>query len=207
MERNLLTEEKIKCSARGVFYRKGYTATRISDIAINAGVNRSLVNYYFRSKQALFEIIMKESIATLSEMIQAVINDEQTNIGNKIDLIVTNYSTFLENNKELPSFILREIQTNPDKTLGYYFDSLKGGFSGSTFYRQLEEHIEKQSLRNSISAEHVIINIISICIYPFLDDKLMMKLINRDDTLLFDSLIEERKYLNAFWIKKTLNLS
>ena len=82
MERNLLTEEKIKCSARGVFYRKGYTATRISDIAINAGVNRSLVNYYFRSKQALFEIIMKESIATLSEMIQAVINDEQTNIGN-----------------------------------------------------------------------------------------------------------------------------
>ena len=59
-EPNLSTEEKIKAAARKVFMEKGYGASRTRDIAEEAGINLALLNYYFRSKEKLFnEIIQK----------------------------------------------------------------------------------------------------------------------------------------------------
>ncbi|HOA37485.1 MAG TPA: TetR family transcriptional regulator, partial [Flavihumibacter sp.] len=55
---NKSTEEKIKAAARTVLYKKGFAATRTRDIAEEAGMNLALINYYFRSKKKLFEIIM-----------------------------------------------------------------------------------------------------------------------------------------------------
>ena len=53
--KDLSTEQKIKNAARKVFTEKGYAATRTRDIAEAAGINLALLNYYFRSKQKLFE--------------------------------------------------------------------------------------------------------------------------------------------------------
>lgn len=57
---DLSTEQKIIEAARKVFTRKGYSATRTRDIAEEAGLNLALLNYYFRSKQKLFELVMAE---------------------------------------------------------------------------------------------------------------------------------------------------
>ena len=54
------TEEKIKEAARKLFTQKGFAATRTRDIAEEAGINLALLNYYFRSKQKLFDLIMKD---------------------------------------------------------------------------------------------------------------------------------------------------
>ena len=56
------TEEKIKEAARTVFHKKGFAATRTRDIAEEADINLALLNYYFRSKAKLFEIIMVETL-------------------------------------------------------------------------------------------------------------------------------------------------
>ncbi len=56
------TEEKIKEAARTVFTRKGYAATRTRDIAKEANINLALLNYYFRSKEKLFGLIMMEKM-------------------------------------------------------------------------------------------------------------------------------------------------
>lgn len=61
------TEEKIKEAARTVFHKKGFAATRTRDIAEEAGINLALLNYYFRSKQRLFELIMVETTAAFSD--------------------------------------------------------------------------------------------------------------------------------------------
>ena len=57
------TEEKIKEAARVVFHKKGYAATRTRDIAEEADINLALLNYYFRSKEKLFDIIMVETLS------------------------------------------------------------------------------------------------------------------------------------------------
>ena len=63
------TEEKIKSAARTVFHTKGFAATKTRDIAKEAGINLALLNYYFRSKEKLFQIIMMDSIHSLFQSI------------------------------------------------------------------------------------------------------------------------------------------
>ena len=57
MKKDISTEEKIKEAARKIFHKKGYAGTRTRDIAEEAGINLALLNYYYRSKEKLFELI------------------------------------------------------------------------------------------------------------------------------------------------------
>ena len=49
------TEEKIKKAARKLFTKNGFDAVKTRDIAAEAGINLALLNYYFRSKDALIQ--------------------------------------------------------------------------------------------------------------------------------------------------------
>ena len=55
------TEEKILAAAKKVFMTKGMAGARMQDIADEAGINKALLHYYFRSKDKLFETIFLES--------------------------------------------------------------------------------------------------------------------------------------------------
>src|SRR3954466_8308931 len=98
---SLSTQEKIKEAARKVFLRKGFSATRTRDIAEEAGINLALLNYYFRSKQKLFEEVMKEKIQTLLQTVVPVLINPATTLEDKIKLIVSNYIEVLMANNDL----------------------------------------------------------------------------------------------------------
>ncbi len=49
------TEEKIFKAAKDVFHRKGFDGTRMQEIADKANINMSMLHYYYRSKDKLFE--------------------------------------------------------------------------------------------------------------------------------------------------------
>src|SRR6195952_788113 len=85
------TEEKIKQAATKVFMQKGYAATRTRDIAEAAEINLALLNYYFRSKEKLFEIVMLEKVQKLFGLIIPVVTDETMDLEKKIELIAANY--------------------------------------------------------------------------------------------------------------------
>ena len=61
--KDISTEERIKAAARKVFHQKGFAGTRTRDIAEEAGINHAMLNYYFRSKEKLFEMVMMETMA------------------------------------------------------------------------------------------------------------------------------------------------
>ena len=75
VEVDLSTEEKIKEAAKKVFLKKGYAATRTRDIAEEAGINLALLNYYFRSKEKLFDLIMLEKLEKFFGVIAPVLNN------------------------------------------------------------------------------------------------------------------------------------
>ena len=52
-------EEKILEAARQVFENKGMSGARMQEIAEVAKINKSLLHYYYRSKQKLFEAVFK----------------------------------------------------------------------------------------------------------------------------------------------------
>src|SRR6202042_3239514 len=103
------TEEKIKEAARVLFTSKGYAATTVRDIAAEANINLALVNYYFRSKEKLFDLIMAETIQKLFEKIRPIIYGETTSITEKIESIVDHYLELLIANPDFPLFIVNEL--------------------------------------------------------------------------------------------------
>ncbi len=58
------TEEIIKDTAKRMFFGEGKFHATTQEIADEAGVNRTLINYYFRSRDNLFEIILNEARKT-----------------------------------------------------------------------------------------------------------------------------------------------
>ena len=92
------TEEKIIAAARKLFTQKGFSATRTRDIAEEAGINLALLNYYFRSKQNLFQIIIEEKFDTLFGMIGPILSDKEVPLEEKISTLVASYTLMLLEN-------------------------------------------------------------------------------------------------------------
>jgi len=189
------TEEKIIAAARVVFTQKGYSATRTRDIAAEAGLNLALLNYYFRSKEKLFGIIMEEKILQFFGFIIPLINDAGTTLQQKVEQIVSEYTDLLSANADLPFFILSEIKNNPE-----FFMKItgKGDFlSKSVLIRQIRE---KAPGRNPF---HYLINLLGMCIFPFIMNPVLQKM-GAVNEKMFTKMMKERKAFIPGWIKTML---
>jgi TetR/AcrR family fatty acid metabolism transcriptional regulator len=79
-ERAAGTEEKrrqILDAAVRVFARKGFHASRVGDIAEDAGVAHGLLYHYFASKDEVLETIFRENWGVLVERIDAVVESNE----------------------------------------------------------------------------------------------------------------------------------
>src|SRR5436309_11093265 len=83
-------EEKIIAAARKVFLSKGMDGARMQDIADEAGINKALLHYYFRSKDKLFEHIFMEVVAAFLPRIFAILESEAT-LFEKIEQFCSEY--------------------------------------------------------------------------------------------------------------------
>lgn len=190
------TEEKIKEAARTVFTQKGYSATRTRDIAEEAGINLALLNYYFRSKEKLFELVMAEKVAKLFGVIAPIVNNANTSLDEKVTLIADAYITMLTQNPGLPLFVLSEIRNNPE----HFGNKMQAGklLTESYFVKQL---VEK---RPDIHPLHFIINVLSMCIFPFIAKPVLESAGVMSANQLGD-FTEERKVFIVKWFKAMID--
>ncbi len=194
-EGELSTEEKFKEAARIVFTQKGYAATKTRDIAEQAGLNLALLNYYFRSKEKLFEIIMMERIQQLFASIFPELNRTETSLEEKIDLVAANYITMLMENPDLPLFVLSEIRRNPER-FGEVMQ-LKTYVLNSFFIKQLAER------KPDVNPVHLVINFLGMMVFPFIAKPVFQatRSISEGDYM---QLMEQRKKLVPVWMKMML---
>jgi AcrR family transcriptional regulator len=190
------TEEKIKAAANVVFIKKGFAGTRTRDIAEEAGINLALLNYYFRSKEKLFDIVMMENIQRFLSGMRGVLNDEGLDLKEKVALIAENYTVMLKVQPNMPLFILGEIKSNPEKLVTNM--KVKEIMIKSHFYQQLRE-----ALGNKINPLHFLINIISLTVFPFVASP-MLKAVGELKDEDFEKIVEERKKMIPVWIDAML---
>ncbi|MFT3935325.1 MAG: TetR/AcrR family transcriptional regulator [Chitinophagaceae bacterium] len=197
---DISTEDKIKNAARIVFHKKGFAATRTRDIAEEAGINLALLNYYFRSKEKLFEIIMLESLQGFVKFIMEVFNDETTSLDAKIERFADKHIDLLLKNPGLPLFILSELRENPD-LLANKIGNLKMIYQ-SHFMQQLQKGMKEGKI-TPINPAHLIINTLGFTAFSFAAAPLL-KTVNSLSDKDFEQLMQERKQLVPKWIKATL---
>lgn len=193
---DLTTEEKIKKAALKLFTKKGFSATRTRDISEEAGINLALLNYYYRSKEKLFELVMTEILQNFFRGITGIFNDKQTSLDEKIQIFVASYTELLRQQPDLPLFIFHELRMNPQK-LG-----LKMGVNevfNSYFFKQLQDEIENKRIA-PIHPLHYVINMIAMCVFPFIAAPLL-KHIAKINAKEYDILITQRKELVPKWMR------
>ena len=176
---NISAEERIKAAARKVFHQKGYAATRTRDIAEEAGINHAMLNYYFRSKEKLFQIVMTETMTQFFKGVGVILNDETTSLDEKIERVVANYIDLLLEEPELPTFILNEVRPNPQ------------------FF------VEQSPIGEALT--HSVLNVIGLVIFPFVAKPILSTITNLPEAQ-YKALMLQRKTLIPQWIKAILSL-
>ncbi len=192
------TEEKIKQAARKVFIRKGFAATRTRDIAEEAGLNLALLNYYFRSKEKLFDLIMLENMQQFMLGMKDIFNNESSTLNVKVIDFVANYINLLKSQPDLPLFILHELKANPQKFVENV--GVKKVLFESHFFKQINE-----ATKGKIDSFQLVINMMALTVFPFIACPLLKSIGNLKQNQ-FDELMEERKVMIPRWINSMLKI-
>ncbi|MDZ7743113.1 MAG: TetR/AcrR family transcriptional regulator [Bacteroidota bacterium] len=184
----LNTEEKILEAAKRVFVRSGFEGTSMQKIADEAGINKALLHYYYRSKEKLFEQAFSKIFRQFVPRAQEIFNSE-IDFFDKIRLFVSTYIDLLVENPLVPGFILQEINRNPNIL---YHIITQAGVNPSFFFIHAEKEIAAGNIVIS-SSKHLFINIMSLCIFPIAARPLMQKIVFQNDQRSYEIFLEDRK--------------
>lgn len=177
------TEEKIIQAASKVFTQKGYVATRTRDIAEESGINLALLNYYFRSKEKLFQLIMAEKLQLLFSVILPIVNNDDLTLEEKMETLVENYINLLVDNPDLPLFVLGEIKANPEGFKERL--QVRKLLQNSSFIRQLRER------RPDVEPLQFITSLLGMTLFPFIAKQILFA-----DEKTFKIQMEKKKSIN-----------
>ena len=201
-EKELDTEQKIKEAARVLFQEKGFAGTKTRDIAEAAGINLALLNYYFRSKQKLYDLIMTETMQTFFGGIISILNRKETSLEEKIEQFVDHYINLLMENNNVPHFILNMVRENPEeyvKKIGM-MEAARSSF----FFQQFMQAAMEGKIP-PLNPLHFFMNLMSLVVFPFLAKPMLTATAQLNEEQ-FEQIVNERKRLIPLWIKETLSV-
>lgn len=198
------TEQKILDAARTVFIRKGLAGARMQEIANEAGINKALLHYYFRSKEKLFDHIFTETIKTFALGFSSALQSELP-LKEKIKSMIDIYLTILEKNSYLPSFVLFELQQNPDKIGAIFRQYLSNNVPA--FFNEVMKAINTGEIR-PVHPVHLMLNLLGMIIFPYAARPVLNSFLKENARINIDDVLKERKeviydfVINAIFINK-----
>jgi TetR/AcrR family transcriptional regulator len=199
-ENDKQTEEKIFDSATDVFIEKGMDGARMQDIADHAGINKSLLHYYYRTKDKLFNAVFEKIAGQMFKKFAPVF-DENLSLEDKIRFFYREHITFLQNNPRLPAFLLNELHRNPAR-----IKRLIQGIDINKIWTTLEAQHKEDLVKYNITRESIpqlMTTIAAMSVFPFLAKPIVGSIMERMGYD-FDKYIEERKEYAADFVIKAI---
>ena len=190
------TEQRILDAAHVVFIRRGTAGARMQDIADEAGVNKALLHYYFRSKSRLADAVFQRVTSVIFLRLSETAGSD-AEIEDKVRRIIAIYIEQLSKTPYVPAYVISELNQHPERTR-QFFDAVRpaGAPKGPPPFllklgKQIDARVRAGTMR-PISAGQFIANIASLCIFPFAAKPMICTLLDLDDRG-FNAFIEERK--------------
>jgi AcrR family transcriptional regulator len=187
-KKNDTTEEKILLAARKVFTSKGMAGARMQDIADEADINKAMLHYYFRDKDKLFEVIFMAEAQKFFPKINKIFESDVP-LFEKIEQFVNEYIDEILENPYLPWFILNELNRDADQFLGRIWNMAHRP-KPEKLLAQIEKEVKKGTIKR-ISPLHLLVNLLSMTIFPFIARPMLTRTISMDE-LQFRQMIEQR---------------
>ncbi len=196
------TEEKILNAAQTVFIKKGMDGSRMQEIADQAGINKALLHYYFRTKQKLFEAIFAKVFKQTFPNIGKFMLSEMP-IEEKLGTFIEKYISLILRNPFYPSFILKEISRDPE----FLATVIKSqGVNPNEIFEMFEKEMEAGNIRR-MDPRDLMINILAMSVFPFAAKPLINIMFFGNDKKAYNSFLKKRKdtvkefVLNSILIK------
>ncbi|MBE9584052.1 TetR/AcrR family transcriptional regulator [Mucilaginibacter sp. JRF] len=181
------TEKLIKDTAKRVFFAEGRLHATTQDIADAAGVNRTLVNYYFRSKDTLITQVYEEGMNDLSQRLAQVMETEKPFRERIEDFI----DVFMADSMEFPyqeTFLITEMNTR-----GNLYHKENMSEKVENFSKQIQAEMDAGRLEK-MDPIHFAMNMFSMMIYPLVMKPMYKQFYSMDDEQ-FNRMMLERKQL------------
>jgi AcrR family transcriptional regulator len=200
MKLNTETEEKIIISAEKLFYQKGKAGTSMQDIANDAGINRTLLNYYFRSKDQLFEAVFRKALGIFVPNVAVMLHSDipfEEYVPKMIHMII---DTMIAN-PQIPVFVLQELSSNPARMPQIIKEM---GINPNVLYEKMDAMADGNKMLMSDFSQ-MIINLISLCIFPFAARPVITGIMFNGDDEAFIKAMNERKELLPGMFQKLMS--
>ena len=178
------TQELIKETAKNLFFVQGRFDATTQEIADEAGVNRTLINYYFRSRDNLVQIVFDEAHKVEKEKSEIIMRSELPFKEKITHFIEGSLQTSLQY-PYLETYIVSQINKGTCHKRDVEKEDLQ------IFYRDIKKEMELGNIEK-VEPIQFIINMISLLIFPSAIRPLFMKNMMIDDKE-FDRLISDRK--------------
>lgn len=186
-EKQSSTEQKIFEAAREVFQSKGLEGARMQEIADRADINKSMLHYYYRSKEKLFEKVYQLSLIKLIPQIISLLNQELP-LDEKMRRFVRKYLEIVRANPDIPLFILHELNKNPDRLRAFIMNEI--GKKIQPFVEQLRTEAEKGNTVK-LPPEQIFVNMMSLILFPFIGRPVFQVILQMDETE-YEELLSQR---------------
>jgi TetR/AcrR family transcriptional regulator len=195
-KKDKLTEEKIFEAATEVFMEKGMDGSRVQDIADRAGINKSLLHYYYRTKDRLFNAVYEKIAGQIFKKFAPVF-DENMSLEEKIRFFYREHLGFLQRNPKLPGFLLNEINRNPKR-----IRKVIHNIDIKKIWMMLEKQHENELGKYNITEESIpqlMTSIVALSVFPFAAKGIVESILNSLG-IDFKDYIEQRKDYAADFI-------
>lgn len=181
------TEQLIKDTAKRIFLSEGKLHATTQDIADEAGVNRSLVHYYFRSRDLLFDQVLSEAKADLKSVLDSVLKGGLP-FKEKIKKFI---EVFIDETIKYPFrelFIITEANRSTElQKVDIDHAHIK------EFIAEIKLEMEKGTVK-SIDPRQWLMNLFSLMAYPVLSGPLNKSFLKISDAE-FKKLMQQRKLI------------
>ena len=184
--------DRILNVARDLFIKNGYAGTSIRDIATASGTNVAHVKYYFESKYNLFEIIFDEAFDILINRVFSTLNSDMP-FFEMVESWISTYYEILPEYPQIPIFILNEVNQNPDALIERIVKR-----NPQAIFTRLSQRVEEEAKKGTIKDIPVIdlgLNVLSLCVFPFMFRGLAVKVAKKSVTEYNNVLAEHKKYV------------
>src|SRR3989442_12947936 len=120
---------EIVTAALEVFVQRGFAATRLEEVARRAGVTKGTVYLYFKSKEALFKAVVRETIVPVIAQGEAIARSFTGSARDLVERLVREYWRLIGETAlaGIPKLMMADAATFPDLTRFYYDEVVTRG--------------------------------------------------------------------------------
>jgi AcrR family transcriptional regulator len=190
------TERRILEAAAKVFMQKGKLGASMQDIADEAGINRTLLHYYFRNKEKLFDTVFEKLLARIFPAMVGIMYSGSP-FTERLEQFIEAYDKLLRENPYLPVFIFQELSLNP----GRLAEKIRGmGFDPEKTILALESELDEAGMKG-IDPRHILANMMGMVLFPYIGRPLFQCIAFRDDEDAYERFLAERVKFVPYFMK------